>query len=643
MPQGLPRTAGALLLSALGLSALALFFGDGSTYAPLVWIGGLTVFAAGVVLALVLWGPLSFPRLDGPAVAFLTLLAWFVVWNGLSIVWSVTPDRSWEYFNRGIVYFAFAVLGVCVGVAVPRAPRAVAVGLLAVFGAVLVWALAGKVIPNLYPDAERISRLRAPLDYWNALALVAAMTMPLGLWAAGRREHARGFRIAAVLLVFVAAVALLLTYSRGGGIIALLALAAYLVLCRERVDAIAAMVVALLPAIALGAWAFTQPGLVEDAQPYDRRLDDGLQLGVGLLLVGTLVAGLAYLGLRNAERWRPRFAMSIAGPRVAGAALVFLLVGVLAVSRGDPVAWARDGFREFTNPVSDAGGGPARLGDFSSNSRWTWWEEAWEIWKENPLIGTGAGSFVTARKPFRANTTVATEPHNLALQFLSETGLVGFLLALGAGVGVAWAIVRSIRRLDERDAAAAIPLAVLALAYVAHGLVDYDWDFVSVSAPLFLVLGVLIAAGRPPLPKLEEPFYAAGAALLSVAVLVSLASPWFARRKVADAYAAIERGDAGDAVGHARRARTFNPLSVDPLFGEAAGEELRRNDRAASDLYIRAVELQPQNPLTWYELGRFEYDVGLRDAAIRHMRRSLELDRWGPARRYLEQLGIPVE
>ena len=56
--------------------------------------------------------------------------------------------------------------------------------------------------------------------------------------------------------------------------------------------------------------------------------------------------------------------------------------------------------------------------------------------------------------------------------------------------------VRTLRRLDGADAAAASALAVITIAYVGHALIDYDWDFVGVTAPLFLVLGVLLATGR---------------------------------------------------------------------------------------------------------------------------------------------------
>ncbi len=640
MPRGLPRSAGALLVTAVALSAFAVFFGDGSSYDALVWIGTLSILTAASAIVLVLLGLLPFPRLEGGGVAFVALLSWFVLWNAISIVWSVAPDRSWEYFNRGVVYVAFALVGLCVAAVVPRAPRAIALGLLGVFGAALLWALAGKVVPNLYPDGERIARLRAPLDYWNALALLTAMTMPLALWAGARREHARWLRIAAVVLVFVAAVALLLTYSRGGGLIALVTLAVYLVISRDRVDVIGALIVSMPPAIVLGAWAFTQDGLVQDAQPYDRRLDDGLQFGAAFLVLALVVAGLAYLGLEHEERWRPRMAVSISLPRLAVVTALLLLVGVIAVSRGEPISWARDGLREFTNPVSDAAAGPARFGDFSSNSRWTWWEEAWQLFEDDPLGGTGAGSFEMARRPIRVNTTVATEPHNLALQLLSETGLIGFLLAAGAGVGAAFAIVRSIRRLDEGDAAAACALAVLVLAYLGHALVDYDWDFVGVSGPMFLALGVLVGAGRPAVGTLREPFYAAGAVLLALAAVASLAAPWLAERKVSSAYASIGELEPDEAVSSARRARTLNPLAVEPYFAEAAAEELRENDPAAFDLYIRAVELQPRNAVTWFQLGMFEMNAGLREAGIRHLLQSRELDRWGPSYEVLQSLGL---
>ena len=164
----------------------------------------------------------------------LALLAGLVLWTGLSVLWSVAPDRSWEYFNRGVVYLAFAAIGLAIAATVPRAIRLVAAGLTLLVSAVIVWALAGKVVPALFPDGERIARLRDPIDYWNGLALLAAMAIPLGLSFAVRREHGRWVRIAAVVLLHAAAVALLLTYSRGGVVVALVVAAAYIAVTAQR-------------------------------------------------------------------------------------------------------------------------------------------------------------------------------------------------------------------------------------------------------------------------------------------------------------------------------------------------------------------------------------------------------------------------
>src|SRR5215210_4566516 len=151
LPRGLGEPAGPLLLLTSGvLVALALFAGGGSTYARLAWIGGASLLVAAAALALGLWGILRWPRLDRPALLFVALLAAFVTWSALTVLWSVTPDSSWEYANRGFVYFAFVVLGLLVGAAVPRPALALAGGLTILLASVLLWALAGKVVPDLF-------------------------------------------------------------------------------------------------------------------------------------------------------------------------------------------------------------------------------------------------------------------------------------------------------------------------------------------------------------------------------------------------------------------------------------------------------------------------------------------------------------
>ena len=78
-------------------------------------------------------------------------------------VWSIQPDRSWDYVNRGLVYLGFLALGLFVGALVPRATRSVANGLAALLGALLAYALLAKGLPALYADYGRLARLRTPV------------------------------------------------------------------------------------------------------------------------------------------------------------------------------------------------------------------------------------------------------------------------------------------------------------------------------------------------------------------------------------------------------------------------------------------------------------------------------------------------
>src|SRR6059058_3691575 len=140
--------AGALALpaAAAGLLVVALLFGHGSSDSRLFWIGGATILVA---VAAAIWRP---PSLSGPALGLLLSLAALAIWQALTIAWSIQPARSWDYANRGLVYFAFAAVGALVASAPLRRFAAVACVLL---GALFAFALASKVIPALYDDYGR--------------------------------------------------------------------------------------------------------------------------------------------------------------------------------------------------------------------------------------------------------------------------------------------------------------------------------------------------------------------------------------------------------------------------------------------------------------------------------------------------------
>jgi hypothetical protein len=135
-------------------------------------------------------------------VAALLFMTAFVAWNGISVLWSIEPDRSWAYLNRGLVYLAFAVVGIAVGSIVPGATRAWAYVLAGVLALPLGWALLTKAVPAVGSESGRIARLSSPVGYWNALGLLFAMALPLALWLAARREHEHLLRMLGVVYVY---------------------------------------------------------------------------------------------------------------------------------------------------------------------------------------------------------------------------------------------------------------------------------------------------------------------------------------------------------------------------------------------------------------------------------------------------------
>jgi hypothetical protein len=586
----------------------AFFFADGSSDSRLFWIG-----SAAVLVAAVGWA-LQPVQLSPPAVAFFVALGAFVLWQALSIAWSIQPSRSWDYANRGLVYFAFAAVGALLA-GVPL--RRLAQGGAVLLGALFTWALTARVVPALYEDYGRLARLRYPVEYWNELALVAAASVPIGLWLAGTRASDRRVRVAGALLLYAALVVAVLAYSRVGIVLTLVAAVAWLALDRERLDAIGPLAVAWVAGTAVAGIALLLPGISEDGQPHDVRVQDGLVFGAALVLGASVVAYVLWRFVL-ARTFEQRYARALG----AGLAALVLVAFVAAVVRsGGPADFVRDRWHEFSNPVSAQVEQTAgRITSVSSSNRWRWWQEAWDAFVDHPLQGTGAGTFGLTDRLARESSLAVTEPHSAPLQDLSETGIVGFLLivvALGA------AAVAVLRRERTRAATA---LALAAAICVAHTLVDIDWDYVAVMGPLFLTVGALVAG--PPRPAARSWLRIGGITVAAVAALYSLFSPWLADRRLDAAYDAIVRGDVPAARAAAKSAHALNPLAVEPLWLWAATEETDK----ALELYREARDIEPKNPEAWFQLGVFELQVLQRPRdAYRDLNQSYTLDDYGPA------------
>ena len=466
------------------------------------------------------------------------------------------------------------------------------------------YALLAKCVPALYADYGRIARLRAPLGYWNELALLCDAGVPLALWAAARARAPRA-RAAGAVLLYGLVVTLLLTYSRFGVALACVAAAAWVFLDRRRVESLAALALGGGAGAAVFGIALALPGITSDGQPRTVRAHDGWIFALVVLAGAGLVAVAALVIARHevAPQRRARI------ERIAGFAALALALAGLAVS----IAFAGRVWSEFTNPGSQLPNSVSHLGSAKSN-RWTWWQEAWHAFTRHPGGGTGAGTFELTNQMLHRAPVVVDEPHSTPLQFLSETGIVGLLLYLGVAGGALWGAWRA-----RRDPAG-LALGLAVAAFFVHGVVDKDWNYVATCGPLFLLAGGLLAQTRP-VPE-RRPLLAACAVACALAAVYSLAAPWLAQRELAKGTAAAFAS-----------AHSYDPLSVDALQGLAAFEDRPGHYRRADRLYRDAVALEPQNAETWYALGVFYFEHRAWRLAYAALNNSYTYDRFGQAAR----------
>ena len=338
---------------------------------------------------------------------------------------------------------------------------------------------------------------------------------------------------------------------------------------------------------------------------------------VGIAAVGAAVqasgsrSGLAAMAVVTA------WGIVVLSRRLAAVLVVSLVVGLAG---GWVLTEAGGGVSVSGRLAGDAGGGgiEARASQ--------WWSTGSAI-ADQPLLGSGPGTYREATSKYRTETVAAefggdtyfADAHDLLVEYAATTGLLG-VVAFGA-----WVALAAVR---ARGA-----LAVAALAVLLVGLVEPQW--VGTTPVAFLALG---AAGPPGL-RTSSRLVALAVIPAVVASSVFLLGDFHLHQARLD----FDRPHADAALR--LLPRWPEPATIRARIDTLPGRTQRDEALLASARRWRleAVERDPTDPQLWLVLADADATEGRREEAVRAYREVLRLNpQSARARAGLVQLGETV-
>jgi O-antigen ligase len=572
----------------LGVAVFIWFAGDEGGFRGTTWMPATLLLMA--LFAVGLWA-LPRPRPPRAVLVGIGLLAGYAAWSYLSILWADQQGIAWDGANRTALYaVVFAMFALWPMRGEPAAIVLGALGLgVAAVGLVELLRVGGAAQSIQYFHEGRLSE---PTGYSNAnVALWFTGFWPC-IVLAGRREVPavlRGLFLGSAVLLASLAV---LGQSRGWLLTLpfVICLAVALVPGRGRTIAALAVVgiaFAVISSPVLDVYDAWHPKAPPGAA-WNDAVRAILLASAALVAVGVLAA-LVDRRVRISEASARRVSGAVA------AAFTLACVGALAgaaIAADHPVGTVKDRWEEFKTDLGDPQFGHSRLGTSLSSYRYDGWRVAWKSFERHPVAGVGADNFFLdyARRGRSFQTPVY--PHSLEFRVLSQTGLVGVLLFVGALAAALAAALPALRRGGALGGAAAGAGVMVFVYWVVHGSVDWFFEVPGLGAPAFAMLGIataVAASRRPergrPLPGGRPAMFAY--ACLAVLLAVGITIPWLAERELRDGRA-IAGSDPTAALKRLDRASKLNPLS--PLPDAAAGViETRLGHLSAAREHFRAA------------------------------------------------------
>ena len=595
-----------------------------------------------IVLAGVLVGALPRRRLGPLAWCALGLFAAFVAWTALSLTWTESAEKTSADLARVAGYLGVFALGVFArdSKGARRMVGAVAAGI----AFVAIVALLSRLHPAWFPEAGQTARflsgsqerLSYPINYWNALAALIAIGLPLMLHVATGARSAL-FRALAAAALPAMALTSFLTLSRGGIAAAIVALVIFLALTPDRLPKVLTLLIAsaggaILIAAATQRDAFQQ-GLL-NATAGDQSNEMLAMTIVVCAGVGLLQAGISLPLIHGMRpRWTvPSRRLSLA--LATAAALTALVAGAALDAPGR----ASDAWGEFKgggNPDS----GSERLASVASENRYRLWVAAVRENETKPLTGTGAATFEYWWTREGDTSESVEDAHSLYMQTLGELGIVGLALLAAFLAAILLGGARNLLRADRRGRPQLAAALAGCMAFCIAVAFEWHWQIPVLPVTLLLLTAVLVCAGgrsghdaersNRDGPALGLPLRLSFSAI-AIAAVVAIAIPLASTSLLRQSEAEVREGNPAAALRVARSAQNVQPSAATPRLQQALVLEELSDLTAAAEAARAAAEREPTNWRTWLVLSRIEAKRGEAAAALRDYRKASSLNPRSP-------------
>jgi heme/copper-type cytochrome/quinol oxidase subunit 2 len=561
-------------------------------------------------------GALPVARLSRSAWAMFGLLAAFCAWTALSIGWSESGERSAAELARVAVYLGVFALALTAHgrEGLRRTVYSIGAAIAVVAGLALLSRLHPSWFPNTAPSEAlgARNRLNYPLNYWNGLAALIAIGVPLLVWIATSARHIATRALAASALP-VMCLAGFYTLSRGSALELAVALVVLLALHPRRLSLLPTLAVAGL-GTALAIAAATQRDALANGFSGHTAAAQGDEM-LAVVLVSAAALGLLQVAIALCARYQlgpdPQVSHSTAVVATITVGVVALVVALTAGLPGE----LSDRWQEFKDPSGAGGTTAQRFESASGGGRYQLWQSALDANTSEPLTGIGAGTFEYWWSREGTIPAFVRDAHSLYLETLAELGIVGLLLLGGLIVFVlSSGVVRALRaEPDHRALLAAATAACFAFATAAA--IDWVWEL-AVLPVLFLLLAAAIVGRSEPSETSEQtrpggsPLPRIALVVVAIAAIVAVAIPLASTSSVRASQDHANSAQLDAALTEAQTAHDIQPYAATPSLQTAMVLEVAGDLDGAATAATQATEEEPTNFRTWLVLSRLEAERG---------------------------------